>query len=71
MNQGLAIRLGMMTALIPVLFASCAQTIPPRTYNAQTAKHLRSLAHDAPVTPIPSSCGDWGWYGCHYSWYPY
>jgi hypothetical protein len=57
--------------VIAVLTASCAQTIPPRPYDPNVARHLRNLSHDRPVTPMPCSHGGWGYYGYGHDWDPY
>lgn len=57
--------------LIGPLTTSCTQTIPPREYNPQVAKHLNRLSHDKPVTPVPASYDGWGYSGYWQSWGPY
>jgi hypothetical protein len=47
------------TALAATLLCSCIQPPPPRTYDPATARHLRSLSHDTPVTPLPGTGGAW------------
>jgi hypothetical protein len=47
------------TALAATQLCSCVQPPPPRTYNPAMAKHLRSLSHDTPVTPLPGTGGAW------------
>jgi hypothetical protein len=47
------------TALAATQLCSCIQPPPPRTYNPAMARHLRSLSHDTPVTPLPGTGGAW------------
>jgi len=56
-----------IAAILLLGLPSCIQPPPPRTYSPQTARHLRSLSHDAPVTPMPSAYCGWG----YYSYAPY